>query len=162
MSGEARADGDLEVDAPRIAADNRHGARSPNPLWALNIGMALFFVLAAIMIAGCGQKEAPAAAAQSPVPGSTAGAPAAAPGAGEAVFRKTCRACHEQGIAGAPRLGDAADWAPRIAQGTDSLYQHSLEGFTGTKGVMPPKGGFTTLSDAEVTAAVDYMVGQAQ
>lgn len=132
-----------------------------------NLVLAVTVVL---LMGGCGKKEAPAPAATTPAPpATTASAPpqAAAPttsGAdvGEEVFRKACRACHELGIAGAPKLGDAADWGPRIAQGTDVLYQHSLKGFTGKKGVMPAKGGFTTLSDAEVTAAVDYMVSRAQ
>lgn len=132
-----------------------------------NLVLAVTVVL---LMGGCGKKEAPAPAATAPAPpATTASAPpqAAAPttsGAdvGEDVFRKACRACHELGIAGAPKLGDAADWGPRIAQGTDVLYQHSLKGFTGKKGVMPAKGGFTTLSDAEVTAAVDYMVSRAQ
>ncbi|MGB5102021.1 MAG: c-type cytochrome [Steroidobacteraceae bacterium] len=124
----------------------------------------------ALVLAGCGKKEASAPAATATAPAATtASAPsqAAAPttsgvDVGEDVFGKACRACHEMGIAGAPKLGDAADWAPRIAQGMDVLYQHSLEGFTGKKGVMPAKGGFTTLSDAEVTAAVDYMVLRAR
>lgn len=132
-----------------------------------NLVLAVTVVL---LMGGCGRKEAPAPAATTPAPpATTASAPpqAAAPttsgvGVGEDVFRKACRACHELGIAGAPKLGDAADWGPRIAQGTDVLYQHSLKGFTGKKGVMPAKGGFTTLSDAEVTAAVDYMVSRAQ
>ncbi len=68
--------------------------------------------------------------------------------------------CHGPGIAGAPKLGDKADWGPRIAKGKDTLYKHAIEGFTGSKGVMPPKGGATTLSDDEVKTAVDYMVSQ--
>lgn len=132
-----------------------------------NLVLAVTVVL---LMGGCGKKETSAPAATSPAPpATTASAPPQAAasttsgvGVGEDVFRKACRACHELGIAGAPKLGDAADWGPRIAQGTDVLYQHSLKGFTGKKGVMPAKGGFTTLSDAEVTAAVDYMVSRAQ
>ena len=70
--------------------------------------------------------------------------------------------CHTSGAAGAPITGDKADWGPRIAQGVDVLYTHAIEGFTGQKGVMPARGGSTTLSDEEVKAAVDYMVAQAQ
>lgn len=81
---------------------------------------------------------------------------------GQAVFTQTCAACHAAGIAGAPKVGDKADWGPRIAQGKTVLYTHALQGFTGKKGTMPPKGGNTSLSDADVKAAVDYMVAQAQ
>jgi cytochrome c5 len=80
---------------------------------------------------------------------------------GQSVFNKTCALCHAAGVAGAPKLGDKADWGPRIAQGKDTLYQHAINGFTGQKGTMPPKGGNTALSDADVKAAVDFMVGKA-
>jgi cytochrome c5 len=81
---------------------------------------------------------------------------------GQEVFSKTCVVCHGTGVAGAPKIGDKADWGPRIAQGKDVLYQHALNGFTGKKGVMPPKGGNTALADADVKAAVDYMAAQAR
>lgn len=81
---------------------------------------------------------------------------------GKKVYDSACQACHAAGVAGAPKLGDKADWGPRIAQGNETLYQHSLKGFQGKKGVMPPKGGFANLSDADVKAAVDYMVSKAK
>lgn len=81
---------------------------------------------------------------------------------GQQVFSQTCVACHGAGVAGAPKVGDKADWGPRIAQGQQTLYQHALNGFQGKKGVMPPKGGNTALPDADVKAAVDYMVAQAK
>ena len=81
---------------------------------------------------------------------------------GEAVYNQTCQVCHAAGVAGAPKLGDKADWGPRVAQGNDTLYQHAIGGFTGKKGVMPPKGGNTALPDADVKAAVDFMVGKAK
>ncbi|AEG92778.1 c-type cytochrome [Ramlibacter tataouinensis] len=80
--------------------------------------------------------------------------------AGMSVYMKACAACHGAGVAGAPRLGDKADWGLRIQQGMNVLYQHAIQGYTGKKGVMPPKGGFANLSDAEVRQAVDYMVAQ--
>ena len=92
----------------------------------------------------------------------TSRAPAVPVPTGEDVFRKACRACHELGIGGAPKVGDTADWGPRIAQGKDVLYRHALEGFTGKKGVMPPKGGFTSFPDEHVKAAVDYMAARSQ
>jgi len=81
---------------------------------------------------------------------------------GKAVFDQACTVCHSQGVAGAPKFGDAEAWAPRIAKGKDTLYQHAINGFTGDSGTMPPKGGFTNLSDDDVKAAVDYMVENAQ
>lgn len=81
---------------------------------------------------------------------------------GKETYDKACFACHMMGIAGAPKLGDKDNWGPRIAQGLDVLKQHSIEGFTGSAGFMPPKGGRTDLTDDEVKAAVVYMVEQAQ
>jgi cytochrome c5 len=78
------------------------------------------------------------------------------------VFQQTCSVCHGQGIAGAPKAGDRAAWAPRIAKGKPVLYQHALQGFQGTSGVMPAKGGRADLPDDLIKAAVDHMVGMAQ
>ncbi|MBI1395712.1 MAG: c-type cytochrome [Betaproteobacteria bacterium] len=98
--------------------------------------------------------EAPAPTA-SPAPAAGgASAPAGKPD-GKAVFDKVCSVCHGAGIAGAPKAGDKAAWGPRIAQGKDTLYEHALKGIR----AMPAKGGNPSLSDAEVKAAVDYMVG---
>jgi len=77
---------------------------------------------------------------------------------GEATYKQACFACHQSGAAGAPKLDDKANWAPRIAQGMDTLYAAVLNG----KGAMPPKGGRMDLSDEAVKAAVDYMVSQAK
>jgi S-disulfanyl-L-cysteine oxidoreductase SoxD len=82
--------------------------------------------------------------------------------AGKEVYDKACFACHMMGIAGAPKFADKDAWAPRIAKGLDVLKAHSIDGFTGEAGFMPPKGGRTDLSDDEVKAAVVYMVEQAQ
>ena len=109
---------------------------------------------------------APAQPAATPGTPPTAGAiatPAVAGNneAGKALFNTTCTACHGAGIAGAPKFGDKAAWAPRIAQGTNTLYQHAIKGFQGEFGMMPPKGG-STAPDADVKAAVDYMVAAAK
>lgn len=98
--------------------------------------------------------EAPAAAPAAPA------APAASAANGASVYNKTCSLCHAAGVAGAPKPGDKADWGPRIAQGKETLYKHAIEGFTGAKGMMPPRGGGASLTDEEVKAAVDYMVGK--
>jgi cytochrome c5 len=104
---------------------------------------------------------APTAAA----PASAAPAPAAADAGksdGKKVFDGTCNVCHGAGIAGAPKFGDKAAWAPRIAQGVNILYTHAIGGLQGKSGVMPPKGGNLALSDADIKAAVDYMVAAAK
>lgn len=105
--------------------------------------------------------SAPAAAA--PAPAASASAAASAPAAaaadpGKKLFDSTCTTCHTAGIAGAPKFGDKAAWAARIAQGKPTLYDHALHGFKG----MPPKGTAMTAADADVKAAVDYMVSAAK
>ena len=99
-----------------------------------------------------------AAASGAAATGAAAGGTSTANGA--SVFNKTCALCHAAGVAGAPKPGDKADWGPRIAQGKETLYKHAIEGFTGQKGMMPPRGGGASLTDDEVKAAVDYMVGK--
>lgn len=84
-------------------------------------------------------------------------APTAYAADGKTVYNTVCQACHAAAIAGAPKFGDNAAWAPRIAQGKDVLYSHALKGFQGKAGVMPPKGGYGGADD-DVKAAVDYMV----
>ena len=81
---------------------------------------------------------------------------------GKGTYDKACFVCHAAGVAGAPKLGDKADWGPRIAQGNDTLYTHALKGFQGKKGFMPAKGGNVALADADVKASVDYMVSQSK
>jgi len=92
---------------------------------------------------------------------------AASEGGGDDVGKKTysgiCVACHGSGIPNIPQLGDAADWAPRIEQGNDTLYEHAIIGYTGKSGMpMPARGGNPSLSDDEVKAAVDYIVSSSQ
>jgi len=110
---------------------------------------------------------APAAVAQQAPAESSSAAPqqtAAASGGkgsavdGKATFDSVCTACHSTGVAGAPKVGDKAAWAPRLAQGKPALYNSALHG----KNAMPPKGGNAQLSDDAVKAAVDYMVSQAK
>ena len=92
-----------------------------------------------------------------------AAAPAAKPGAGKsaaggkgkATYDATCHVCHAAGVAGAPKAGDKTAWAARLKAGMSALYASSIKG----KNAMPPKGGNMSLADADVRAAVDYMVG---
>jgi len=88
--------------------------------------------------------------------------PVAAAMSGPQVYNTACLACHGAGIGGAPILGDAGQWAPRIEQGLDLLKQHAIQGYTGSVGYMPPKGGRMDLSDDEIAGAVDYMVSESQ
>jgi cytochrome c5 len=88
--------------------------------------------------------------------------PVAAALSGPQVYNSACLACHGAGIGGAPVLGNAETWAPRIAQGIDVLKEHAIKGYQGSAGYMPAKGGRTDLSDEEVANAVDYMVSESQ
>ena len=107
---------------------------------------------------------APAAAAPAPAvvvaaaPAAAAPAPAATPVAasanGEALYKQACMACHAAGVAGAPKLGDKAAWSGRLGAGVDGLTASVIKG----KGAMPPKGGAAAASDADIKAAVAYMV----
>lgn len=105
---------------------------------------------------------APATAtAPAPAPAASAAPAAATADAGKAVYGEVCIACHGAGIAGAPKFGDKAAWAPRLAEGTAVLYQHAIAGFQGKSGVMPPKGG-SNKPDTDIKAAVDYILNAAK
>ncbi len=94
------------------------------------------------------------AKAEAEAPAPVAAAPAATGGHGKKIYDATCMACHASGVAGAPKFGDKAAWAPRIASGFDTLLHSALKG----KGAMPPKGGNSSIPDADIRAAVEYMV----
>ena len=82
---------------------------------------------------------------------------------GKAIFDHLCTSCHTAGVAGAPKVGNKAMWAPRIAQGMDTLFKHATEGYHGPDGnYMPPKGGNPALTEAQIKAAVTWMVGQSK
>jgi cytochrome c5 len=110
-------------------------------------------------------EAAPAAAAPAAAPAPAAAAPAAAPAApaaasaetGKKVYEQVCAACHAAGVAGAPKFGDKAAWAPRLKEGMDVVHNYALKG----KGVMPPKGGYAG-PDEDVLAAADYMANAAK
>ncbi|MFN9773689.1 MAG: c-type cytochrome [Burkholderiales bacterium] len=100
---------------------------------------------------------APAVAAAATAAAVTAQAAAPAADAGKKLYETACQACHAAGVAGAPKLGDKAAWAPRLAAGVDGLTASVIKG----KGAMPPKGG-SAASDAEIKASVQYMVSAAK
>ena len=81
---------------------------------------------------------------------------------GQEVYDTACYICHNPGLTGAPKPGDAENWKPRIEKGLETLYANAVGGFQGQVGIMPPKGGNLLLSDEEVKAAVDYLVNLVQ
>ena len=86
------------------------------------------------------------------------GAAAAPAGArkGEDIVKATCTACHQAGVANAPKIGDRASWGPRIKQGLSGMLATAIKG----KGAMPPRGGDASLTDAELTRAIIFMANQ--
>ena len=81
---------------------------------------------------------------------------------GKQVYDVGCVACHGAGIAGAPRVGDLDAWADRIGAGLENMVANAINGFQGSQGMMPAKGGNPSLSDEEIEAAVEYMVAESQ
>lgn len=82
---------------------------------------------------------------------------------GKAIFDHLCTSCHTSGVAGAPKVGNKAMWAPRIAEGMDTLFKHATDGYHGPDGnFMPPKGGNPALNEAQIKAAVTWMVDQSK
>jgi cytochrome c5 len=81
---------------------------------------------------------------------------------GKQVYDAGCVACHGAGIAGAPRVGDSDAWTDRIGAGLENMVANAVNGFQGSQGMMPAKGGNPSLSDEEIEAAVEYMVAGSQ
>lgn len=75
---------------------------------------------------------------------------------GGEIYNTYCAVCHKLGLNAAPKMGKKALWVKRVSQGKETVYKHAIEGLRG----MPPKGGIATLTDDDVKAAVDYMVGR--
>jgi len=156
---------DLEVARAVVYMTNQSGAKFKEPEAPAAAAPAPAPAAGAPVPASVPAATPAPATASAPAPAPAAPAPAAAPAVasadtGKALYSAACIACHGAGIAGAPKFGDKAAWAPRIQQGKDILYRHALQGFQGKAGVMPPKGG-STAPDADVKAAVDYMTAAA-
>lgn len=128
----------------------------------------LLSLLIVVALAACSQKTETAAppvvvavpvpvAAPAPAPAPIAPVSAADLAIGEKVYTATCAACHAAAVMGAPKLGDAASWSPRIAKGVNVLYKSSFDGLK----LMPARGGNPALKDEELRAAVDFMVSKA-
>jgi cytochrome c5 len=79
---------------------------------------------------------------------------------GQTIFGNLCKTCHETGAGGAPKISDKGAWAPRVAEGLETLIKHATDGYTGKSGIMPPKGGNPALTSEQVKATVTWMVDQ--
>jgi len=112
-------------------------------------------------VTGPAPATAATAAATATATATLAAGPALAGAEGKRLYDTACMVCHATGVGNAPKLGDKAAWSARIAQGNATLYEHAIAGFQGKLGVMPAKGG-SAAPDAEVKAAVDYMVQSAK
>jgi cytochrome c5 len=159
---------DFEIARAVAYMANNSGASFPEPAQPASGAAAASAATAATAASGAaaggasdaGAAQAAAAmAAMASVP-QTAAAPAAgatqsadASQAGKALYQQVCQACHAAGVLNAPKFGDKEAWAPRLKEPMDTVYNYALHG----KGAMPPKGG-SSASDADVKAAVDYMV----
>jgi cytochrome c5 len=145
-----------------IAGIRQMPARGGNPaLTDIEMSRAVAYLANS---AGAKFKEPPVAAPAAPAAAAAAmtvaavapaaAAPAAAAVDGEAVYKQACSACHAVGAAGAPKSGDKAAWAPRIKKGEEALVASALKGI----GIMPPKGGNASLTEAQIRAAVAYQI----
>jgi cytochrome c5 len=150
---------DTEVARGAAYMANAAGAKFPEPQRPAAAATAAASAPAsgAAVASAAPAPAAPAAAATTVATAAPAAAAPAAANAGEALFKQTCVTCHGTGLAGAPKFGDKAAWAPRIAQGVPTLVQHAIQG----KNAMPPRGG-SSASDAEIQATVQYMVNAAK
>ena len=154
---------DFEVERAVVYMANSSGGKLPEPTApeksaaapataaAPAVAQADPSVVAAIAAINAGTAGGAATVVASAAP--AAGADNAA---GKKLYEAVCTACHGAGIAGAPKFGDKTAWAPRIAEGLDTLYQHAINGYQGKNGVMPPKGG-SGAPDDDVKAAVRYI-----
>lgn len=162
--------GDAEAWAPRIEKGietlHKHALEGFNMMPAkggrtdlpdADITAAVDYMVSLVQDGGDDTAAAPAPAADtsSDAAPATDGADLAT---GKKTFEAVCATCHATGLMNSPKLGDAKAWAPRIEKGIETLHKHALEGFN----MMPAKGGRTDLPDADITAAVDYMVSLAK
>ena len=147
---------DIEVGRAVVYMTAAAGGKFPEP--AAPAAGSAPAAEAAAPVAVAAPAPAPVATTVAAVAPAAAAAPVAvASGNGEALYKQTCVACHGSGVAGAPKFGDKAAWAPRIKTGMETLYTAAIKGLN----AMPPRGG-STASDADLHAAVDYMVSAAK
>ncbi|MBB5500638.1 cytochrome c5 family protein [Paraburkholderia sp. MM5384-R2] len=153
---------DFEIARAVVYMANNSGASFPEPALPAAGAAAASGATAASGAAGASNAGAAQAAAamaamasvpQTPAPAAGGAQSADASQAGKALYQSVCQACHATGVLNAPKFGDKEAWAPRLKDPMDTVYNYALHG----KGAMPPKGG-SNASDADVKAAVDYMV----
>lgn len=151
---------DVEIARAAVYMANAAGAKFAEPQRAANATAQAPSAEPAVAVAATAVPAATspsAGPAAAPVAVAAAVAAPLAAGSGEALYKQACLACHASGVAGAPKFGDKAAWAPRIQLGVATLVQSVVKG----KGVMPPKGG-SNASEAELKAAVEYMLAAAK
>lgn len=156
---------DVEVARAVAYMANQAGAnfKEPEAGDTASTGSAPAADSAPAQAAAAAPAQQPAAAAEAKPEAAPAQAAAPSQGGnvdlavGEKIYKSACFACHDLGVAGAPKLGDKAAWEPRIAAGIDSMIKIALEG----KGGMPPRGG-STASDEQIISAVHYMANAAK
>lgn len=146
---------DLEIGRAVVHMVNAAGGKMEEPAAPAAAGAAPAAADAAPAAAPAEAAPAAVAVAAAPAAAPVAAAPSAtvSAGAGEALYKQACSVCHVAGVAGAPKFGDKAAWAPRLALGLDGLTASVIKG----KNAMPPKGG-STASDADIKSAVEYML----
>lgn len=144
---------DEEIGRAVVHLANSAGGKFAEPQAAAPAAAAAPAVEAPAAPAPAAAAPAPEAAPAAAVPAAPTASTTVAAGAGEAVYKQACAVCHVAGVAGAPKHGDKAAWAPRVASGLDALTASVIKG----KGAMPPKGG-SAAPDAEIKAAVQYML----
>jgi cytochrome c5 len=131
--------------------------------------------VSSLFLGACGLEKPPAslkfpeekkegAATEAAAPAAPAAEAPADPklAAGKTVYDASCAGCHDAGMMGAPKPGDKAAWADRIAKGIDAVNSNAIKGFTGKGGMMPAKGGNPALTDEQVTNATAYMVDKSK
>lgn len=158
---------DFEIERAVVYMANKSGASLKEPAEPAQDKAAAPAAQAAAPVVAAVAAPAPAPAAAPAAPKAEAAKPAAAAPAatasatidpaGEKLYKSVCFACHAVGVAGAPKFGDKAAWGPLIATGMDHMVEIAIHG----KGAMPPRGG-SQATDAEVHAAVEYMVQAAK
>jgi cytochrome c5 len=118
---------------------------------------ALVAFVGSLFAAGCGGESS--GGSGDVASGDATAAAADAPHPGEKTYQEFCFSCHTPGLSGAPKLGDADAWAPRIAKGKELLLKSTIEGIAPA---MPPRGICMSCSDEELAVAIDYMIEKSQ
>ncbi len=146
---------DLEIGRAVVYMANAAGAKFAEPQRAAVASVA---TVAPAADSGAAAQTAATQVAAALASVKVAAAPADTAAIGQALYKQACTVCHAAGVAGAPKSGDKVAWAARIKTGVPALVASVIKG----KGAMPPRGGAGGASDAEIKAAVEYMVAQAK